>query len=69
MTGHPLDLSLALATLFFIAPGLARALTWRDRTGRWDFLDALCIGAASVALTVIAIWNVWLFWLGGLSWA
>jgi hypothetical protein len=68
ITGHPLDLSLAEATLFFIAPWLARAWTWRDRTGRWDFLDPLCIAAAPFAFTLIAIWIARLFWLGALSW-
>jgi hypothetical protein len=50
ITGDPADFDLAQATLLFTAPVVARVLTWRDVTGRWDALDPLVIACAPFAL-------------------
>jgi hypothetical protein len=68
ITGEPSDFGLAKATLLFTSPGLARLVTWRDRTGRWDGLDPLVIASAPVAVGSIVVVIGRLFELGALSW-
>ena len=68
ITGEPSDFGLAKATLLFTAPGLARLVTWRDRTLWWDWLDPLVIASAPVAVPFIVFLTGRLFELGALSW-
>lgn len=64
ITGDPWDFGVAKAALFFTAPGLARLVMWRDRTGRWDVLDPLVIASAPVAVPCIVVVIVRLFEVG-----
>ena len=68
ITGQPADFGLAEAALLFTTPGLARLVTWRDRTERWDGLDPLVIARAPVAVGSIVVVTVRLFEVGALSW-
>ena len=68
ITGEPSDFGLAKAALLFTAPGLARLVTWRDRTGRWDVLDPLVIASAPVAVLSMLVVIGRFFEVEALSW-
>lgn len=53
-------LSLMRIALLCILPSLARWLTWRDRTGRWDGLDPLVLASVPVAvLSLVGVVGQW----------
>jgi hypothetical protein len=68
ITSEPSDFTLATGVVLLIAPTVARWMTWRDGTGRWDVLDQIVIASAPVALPFTIVLIGRLFEVGALSW-
>jgi hypothetical protein len=67
-TSEPADFALGKITSLALAPLFLRIVTWRDRSGLWDFLDPLVIAGAPLALTCSFAVMARLFEVGVLAW-